>query len=196
MKRFLAPLLLLAACQSEPEAQPPADTLSAANEPIDTVAWVDTFTVRKPQSFTSTEQAERDLMLADAAEQAALIGGGHDDDNGRGISEPGNQDLVASPDAPPQFPGGDAGLRNYINRHLFYPSAAYQNNIRGVVMVRFVIETDGSVSGVAVTRSLGPDCDAAAIRVVEDMPFWTAARKNNTSVRTAVTLPINFDPGE
>lgn len=53
-----------------------------------------------------------------------------------------------------QFPGGDAGLLNYIATHMRYPVSAQEQEIQGVVVLRFVVDTDGKVGKVEVVKSL------------------------------------------
>lgn len=55
---------------------------------------------------------------------------------------------------PAQFPGGEAGLLNYIATHMRYPVSAQEQEIQGVVVLRFVVNTDGKVGKVEVVQSL------------------------------------------
>ncbi|MGL5891801.1 MAG: energy transducer TonB, partial [Bacteroidia bacterium] len=131
------------------------------------------------------EKAEYDSIMAAASDDEM-----HEETTT--LSEIGNE-IVLSPDVPPQFPGGDAGMNQWLKRNVIYPATAWQNNIRGVVMVRFSIEKDGRVENASVTGKLSPDCDAAALNAVERMPVWTPARKAGKAVRTVVSIPVNFD---
>ena len=69
---------------------------------------------------------------------------------------------------------------------------AQENNIQGKVFVQFVIEKDGSVSNVKVTRSVDPSLDKEAIRVIQSMPKWTPGKHRQKPVRVSFTVPINF----
>jgi TonB family protein len=175
-----------------------ADTLSEADTSVpDTVAYIDTFTVRKPQPLTAAEKAVQDSILADAAALAAQIGGLQDDNDESRFRPSANDDMIiTSPDAAPQFNGGEAAMNAWLKRNLIYPPTAWQNRVRGMVMVRFVVEKDGSISNAAITRPLSPECDEAAMRAVLKMPFWIAGRKGGKAVRTVVTLPLSFEPQE
>jgi protein TonB len=68
----------------------------------------------------------------------------------------------------PQVVGGDAKLFMYLQKNLKYPEIAKDNNIQGTVRVKFVIERDGSLSDIKVERSLSPETDAEAIRLMTD----------------------------
>lgn len=59
-------------------------------------------------------------------------------------------------DVPPQFPGRERGLVNYINKTRQYPYDAYKKRIQGRVICSFVVNTDGSVCNVSVIRGANP----------------------------------------
>ncbi|MCA6362847.1 MAG: TonB family protein [Bacteroidetes bacterium] len=197
---IFAAVLGFTSCAPEaPEQQtPPADTLAAEEQSIpDTVAYIDTFTVRKPHPLTPAEKAEQDSILAHAAAMAQQISGiQNDNDESRYRPSPKDEQIILSPDAAPQFSGGEAAMNAWLKKNLVYPPTAWQNNVRGMVMVRFVVETDGSISNATITRSLSPDCDAAAMQAVLKMPKWLPGRKGGKVVRTVVTLPLSFVPQE
>ena len=46
-------------------------------------------------------------------------------------------------DIQPQFPGGERGLINFINKTREYPYNAYKKRIQGRVLCSFVVGTDG-----------------------------------------------------
>ena len=60
-------------------------------------------------------------------------------------------------DVQPQFPGGDRGLINYINKTRVYPYDAYQHKIQGRVICSFIVNTDGSICNISVQRPLPVD---------------------------------------
>lgn len=92
----------------------------------------------------------------------------------------------------PEFPGGEEALNKYIEDNLRYPVKAREECISGTVVVRFVVEKDGSVSNVGILREIGGGCGAEAKRIVEGMPKWKPGRQSGKPVRTEFTLPILF----
>ncbi len=92
----------------------------------------------------------------------------------------------------PIFPGGTAAWVRYLNKNINYPTLARQININGRVILEFVVEKDGSVSNVKVTKGLGAGCDEEAVRVVSASPKWTPALKKGKPIRYAFTFPIRF----
>lgn len=93
----------------------------------------------------------------------------------------------------PVFTGGDKEILNYIIKNTKYPEEAKKNNITGKVIVKFVVEKDGSVSGAEVLKSVDPLLDAEAVRVVGSLPkFEKPAKKDGKIVRVNYMLPITF----
>ncbi|MBC6990661.1 energy transducer TonB [Hymenobacter sp. BT491] len=94
----------------------------------------------------------------------------------------------------PQFPGGEAGLLQYLARNAVYPKAARRKNITGKVYVSYTVGEDGRVSHVQVVRGLAPDVDNEARRVVANMPAFLPGREYNVPTAMTFTLPIYFAP--
>jgi TonB family protein len=96
-------------------------------------------------------------------------------------------------DIQPQFPGGERGLINFINKTREYPYHAYKKRIEGRVLCSFIVGTDGRVSDVRVIRGA---CDESlnreAIRVIGKMPKWSVGKVANHAVPVRVVLPISF----
>lgn len=92
----------------------------------------------------------------------------------------------------PQYPGGDAELMRYLSSNLKYPTIAAENGIEGRVVLKFVVEKDGSVSNIKVERSLDPSCDKEAVRVIKSMQRWIPGMQNGRSVAVYYTLPVLF----
>ena len=92
----------------------------------------------------------------------------------------------------PEFPGGEIALRKYIAENVLYPEMAKENDIQGTVYVRFVVDTDGSVSNVEVLRGVDPLLDKEAKRVVETLPKWKPGRQRGKAVKVSHSVPIKF----
>ena len=96
-------------------------------------------------------------------------------------------------DQMPIFPGGESALMSYIASNLKYPSAAQDQGIQGLVMLRFVVTGTGEVGEIQVLKSLDPSCDREAIRVVKSLPRFTPGRKQGQPVNVWFQLPIRFE---
>ncbi len=92
----------------------------------------------------------------------------------------------------PSYPGGMGALNQWLSSNIKYPVMAAENGIEGRVIVQFVVERDGSVSGVHVVRGVDPSLDKEATRVVSMMPKWIPGKQNGSAVRVKYTVPVTF----
>lgn len=116
----------------------------------------------------------------------------------------------------PTFPGGDNTMMQYLGRNIRYPRTASNYGLEGQTVVKFLVDTDGSIKDVAVienritvddrkpfqrlagdekkrTRERVLEMFAEeAVRVVSGMPKWKPGVRNGVPVRVWYELPINF----
>lgn len=92
----------------------------------------------------------------------------------------------------PEFPGGLPAMNDYIATSMKYPKRAIENAVQGTVVVSFIVEKDGSLTGIQVLRDIGSDCGSEAVRLVKGMPKWTPGAINGKVVRTKMTTPFKF----
>lgn len=92
----------------------------------------------------------------------------------------------------PSYPGGMSALMQFLSSNIKYPVEAVEKGIAGRVECKFVVESDGSITNIQISKSVDPLLDNEAIRVVSSMPKWNPAKKNGMPVRTKYTLPVPF----
>lgn len=88
----------------------------------------------------------------------------------------------------PEPNGGMAGWTKFIQRNLRYPDTDAQ----GRVFVSFVVERDGSLTDIKIIRSVSPELDAEALRVIHMAPKWKPGMQGGQPVRVQFNIPINF----
>lgn len=190
--KFLVTLciaFLFASCLSDEQQQEILNADSAAAAEV----TVDTFIVAKGQNILSNETDEGDSLRAENDTaidniRIAITGSQTPEDEIVG----GTSSIVKNPDVGPSFPGGSVAMDAHIKKHLIYPAVAFQNDITGTVNVRFVIETDGRLTGIIAQNKLGFGCDESAVDLIKGMPKWTPGKKGGVNVRCSVVLPITF----
>ena len=91
-----------------------------------------------------------------------------------------------------EFPGGDIGLRNYLEQNLKYPQIALLNGIQGTVYVSFVINEEGNVVQPKIARSVDPALDKEALRLVSSLPRWKPGKQNGKLVKVNHTAKVVF----
>lgn len=94
-------------------------------------------------------------------------------------------------DQQPSFPGGTNALNTFIVSNLKYPVFAQEKGIQGRVVVKFIVEKDGSISNVEVDQSV-PGLDNEAMRVVKAMPKWIPGQINGKAVKVECSHPFVF----
>ena len=111
------------------------------------------------------------------------------------VEEPEDQifEIVENPAVPPT--GDIPSLLKWIASHIEYPQSALDNGIQGKVVLRFVVEKDGSIGDILVARKVDPALDKEAVRVLKSMPKWTPGKQRGKPVRSYFTLPISFTIG-
>ncbi len=96
-------------------------------------------------------------------------------------------------DVMPEFPGGDEAILKYIFENTNYPESAKTNGIQGKVIVRFAVDTDGSVKKISVLQGVDPELDKEAVRVVSSLPaFEKPGIVDGKPVPVWYMLPITF----
>jgi periplasmic protein TonB len=92
----------------------------------------------------------------------------------------------------PEYPGGDPALFKFISENLIYPPEAENNRIQGRVILKFVVNTNGSVDRIEILRGIDPLLDNEAIRVVKALPKFRPGKQGGVPVSVWFTLPVLF----
>ena len=92
----------------------------------------------------------------------------------------------------PEFPGGQTAMQQFLVNNIYYPDSARDKGEQGRVVTQFIVGSDRLVRDAKVMRSVSPEIDAEALRVVNAMPRWIPGRMNGRPVNTQFTLPVMF----
>ena len=93
----------------------------------------------------------------------------------------------------PSYPGGPKALWAFIRQNLRYPKEAMENNISGVVRLRYTINDKGRVVSTQVIHSLGYGCDEEAERVIR-MLIYEVPKHRKVKVKFHKNINIKFNP--
>lgn len=92
----------------------------------------------------------------------------------------------------PSFMGGDLNtFRTWFSGEFKIPAIAAENGIQGRVVMKFVIEKDGSIGGIEFLQSPDKVYEDEARRVLMKSPRWTPGRQRDQVVRVFYILPID-----
>jgi TonB family protein len=92
----------------------------------------------------------------------------------------------------PEFPGGLSAFGHFLASNIHYPLVDKNNKVTGKVIVRFVVERDGSITDIKAIHGPSETLNNEAVRVMKLSPNWKPGYQNNKQVRVAYTVPINF----
>jgi len=92
----------------------------------------------------------------------------------------------------PLFPGGDAALKLFLTNNMKYPVDAINRKVQGTVVLNFVVEKDGSIRRIIISKAVDPVLDFEAVRVISSMPGWLAASMHGKPIAAMVVMPIKF----
>jgi protein TonB len=106
--------------------------------------------------------------------------------------EPENKQEIFDPiEVPPSFPGGPAALALFFSRNI-NPPTDLEPGEKKVVMVKFVVGADGTITQTEVTQSSGEIYDREVLRAFRKMPKWNPAIQNGHKTAVAFTQPVTF----
>lgn len=102
-----------------------------------------------------------------------------------------NIDTLKDIEVQPSFPGGIKKFYEFVSKE--YKSPNVDRDLKGQVLVQFIVEKDGSLTNIKVLRDLGHGTGAEAVRVVKMSKKWNPGTKNGKPVPVNYTLPININ---
>lgn len=109
----------------------------------------------------------------------------------------------------PRFPGceevrdmsdrktcADQKMLEFIYKNINYPPMARENHVQGTVVIRFYIDTDGSIKSPEILKDIGAGCGKEALRVVEKMNSlpkkWAPGKQRGKPVKVYFNLPVRY----
>lgn len=99
---------------------------------------------------------------------------------------------VVTPATKASPPGGNDAFFTWIQQNIQYPPGARRAKAEGKVQVEFVIEQDGTLSGVKALTHLPHGLEQEAIRLIKSAPKWTPATYEGRPIRQKMVLPVIF----
>ncbi len=119
--------------------------------------------------------------------------------------EPEIEEIFKIVEEMPAFPGcedvadkdarkkcADEKMLQYVYKNIKYPPIARENGVEGMVVIQFVVEKNGEITGAKIVRDIGAQCGNEALRVVNKMPTWNPGKQRGRAVRVQFNLPVRF----
>lgn len=93
--------------------------------------------------------------------------------------------------SPEYYKNGEDGLKDMLMTELEYPPLALNKSVEGTVVIEFVVETNGYITGLTIKQGVGAGCNEEAIRLIKKTR-WQPAQANGKLVRYRMSYPITF----
>lgn len=107
-----------------------------------------------------------------------------------------DKEVVASPDTPPSFMGGDWNtFHQWLVQNLRYPAELAEKGVSAHIVAKFIVDSQGYVEVVDITTIKGtahPLFHKEVERVLYSSPRWTPALHNGSPVACQGVMPIIF----
>ncbi len=97
--------------------------------------------------------------------------------------------IYRNPDTLARFNGN---IIEFLNQQLNYPTIAQSAGIEARPIVSFVVEKDGTLSNIYLSRPMGWGFDEVTLRLTSTMPLWIPASHKGNIVRSEIDLQIYF----
>ncbi|MFM1762622.1 MAG: hypothetical protein RLZZ512_412 [Bacteroidota bacterium] len=93
-----------------------------------------------------------------------------------------------------QFKGGDKAFQRYVMDNFTYPARCQENGIGGSVLLRFVVDVDGSIVNIQVLEvsTKCPEFAKEAVRILKNSPRWIPGMYNGRFVKSYRELPLKM----
>jgi len=88
--------------------------------------------------------------------------------------------------------GGLENFHKYIQEKVKYPQAAIELGLEGTVFVSFVVDKNGDVINLTITRGIDPLLDNEVIAAIENAERWKPGMQTGRKVNVAMAMPVTF----
>lgn len=107
--------------------------------------------------------------------------------------DPKQKDTAAKKDEKEsEYPGGLSAWQRYLNRNLRYPDRAIRAKIQGMVVVSFIVDTEGNIEDPMIWESIEYSLDEVALNIISDSPQWVPAIQFGKKVKSYKRQPVAF----
>ena len=100
-----------------------------------------------------------------------------------------NLESISEIEKKPEFEGGMTKFYEFIAKNYRIPEVS---GISGKVIVSFIVERDGTLTDIKVTKDIGFGTGNEAVRVLKKSPKWKPATQKGIPVRCSYNLPITI----
>jgi len=185
------------------EIKPPKDPEPPVAKNLTKPAEIKNLTIRiVPDVVKTDEIPEQDVIATHVISTQTVDGPIPEDPNVHASksTDKGDVDKVITEpkttgfnpvETPPRFPGGPSALALFFSNTLSSPTDLEAGE-KKVVLVRFVVGADGSITKAEIMQSGGDMYDREVLRAFKRMPHWIPAIQNGNKIAVSFTQPVTF----
>ncbi|OIQ22502.1 MAG: hypothetical protein BM557_00510 [Flavobacterium sp. MedPE-SWcel] len=182
-----------------PPPPPPVEVYQAPKSVVEEVKFKPLEAAKKeevpedPPKIEQFKEADPSSRNAEASPTGDIVIGKPPGDLDKGVEAPDNAVYnSAGLQVQPEYPGGIKEFYSYVNRKFRIPEIDQDMTAR--IYVSFVVEKDGSMTGIKVLRDPGYGLGKEAERVLKSMKKkWAPGVQNGKPVRASYNLPITIN---
>ncbi len=90
------------------------------------------------------------------------------------------------------YKGGDEARIKFLQQNIRYPEEAKVTGQQGKVFTTFIVNENGTISGLKILKGVSRSLDNEALRVIGMMPPWIPGKVKGKPVKCQFVLPIKF----
>ena len=98
---------------------------------------------------------------------------------------------MRSAEVMPEYPGGMAALRKFLEKNLSNPEELEEGK-EVSVKIRFIVGYDGAIKGFETVEDGGRAFNNEVVRVLKKMPQWIPGKTHGENVSVYYTIPVKF----
>lgn len=132
------------------------------------------------------EEKDFHIKFTETYDNGKLVSGNSTTDNGKSATYQQSRQVL------PQFKGGVEAFGRYLSNNIVYPDFARTRDIQGKVILTFVVEKDGKLTDIKVSKSVATSLDEEAVSVLKRSPKWVPGTRFGFPVRVQYSVPIDF----
>jgi periplasmic protein TonB len=114
------------------------------------------------------------------------------EDSIRQLKQKEDVDVTDTTEIESEFNGGIGTWARYLNKNITYPERALNNNIKGTVVVKFIIDKEGVPSNIEIAKSVEFSLDEESMRLIRQSPNWVPAKQKGKKVKSYKSQPITY----
>ena len=101
--------------------------------------------------------------------------------------------IESSPDITAKYSGGTAAMYKYFSDNITFRSEDIQAAVTGELVLSFIIDTEGKISGIEMKKGINSSINSEAIRILKSTPSWIPAQSHGKNVNSRYSIFLSVE---